>query len=86
MGLFGTWREITNTNISMKDLREYQIIEKLLKALEIIKQKKVDTLLLFRCFEIDNKYGCTHLEIYNQELYTIKLTQEEYDLLKEALK
>ena len=59
--------------------------EKKLKALEIIKEKKVDTLLLFRCFDFDNLYGYPHFEMYNQELYTQNITKEEYDLLREVL-
>ena len=55
------------------------------RALEIIKEKRVDTLLLFRCFELDNLYGYSHFETYNQELYTQNITQEQYDLLKEVL-
>lgn len=62
-----------------------EILNKSLKALEIIKKKKVDTLLLFRCFELENLYGYSHLEMYNQELYTQNITQEEYDLLREEL-
>lgn len=75
-----------------KDLERKYYIETLsidykkLKALEIIKEKEVDTLLLFRCFEFDNLYGYSHFEMYNQELYTQNITQEEYDLLKEVLK
>lgn len=61
-------------------------VAKQLKALEIIKKKKVDTLLLFRCFEFDNLYGYPHFGMYNQELYTQNITQEEYELLKEVLK
>lgn len=59
--------------------------QKKLKAFEIIKEKKVDTLLLFRCFELDNLYGHSHFELYNQELYTQNITEEEYKLLKEVL-
>ena len=58
---------IRGGNFYYKDL---DIIEKELKALEIIKEKKVDVAIFF-------EDGCArHRE---------KLTQEEYDLLKEVL-
>ena len=49
---------------------------KKLKALEIIKNKKVN------CYMF---WACDNLESYNEEV-VIKLTQEEYNLLKEILK
>lgn len=73
---FGT--EI-KTNLS----NEYRIIENSLKALEIIKKKKVDTYFLMQT---------DTLEEYNNSLHTCswfpnyELTQEEYKLLKENLK
>ena len=54
------------------------IIEKSLKALEIIKEKEV---------QIGGLYGiimCPTLEIYNSK-NTNKLTQEEFELVKEVL-
>ena len=54
-------------------------IEKSLKALEIIKKKKVNVELL---------HICISLEEYNMEILpygNMPLTQEEYDLLKEIL-
>ena len=58
---------ILNNDSCLKDIK---IIEKELKALEIIKEKKVDVAIFF-------EDGCArHRE---------KLTQEEYDLLKEVL-
>ena len=59
---------------------EFSIIEKSLKALEIIKQKEVDihNLLISKTVEQYNGYthwlGCKG-----------NLTEEEYDLLKEVL-
>jgi hypothetical protein len=59
-------------------------IEKIVRALEIIKEKRVDIGTLFICFE---KYD---LETFNMSVNgakdEISLTQEEYDLLKEVLK
>lgn len=54
---------------------EFALIEKYLKALEIIKEKNVDTYYLITC---------PSLESYNSETWN-KLTQEEYDLLREVL-
>ena len=53
---------------------DINIIEKELKSLEIIKEKKVEVLWLI------NK----SLEDYNKNHF-YELTQEEYDLLKEVL-
>ena len=77
---FGWDKEIASVEKELADAEKYK------KALEIIKEKRVDTLLLFRCFELDNLYGHSHFETYNQELYTQNITQEEYDFLKEILK
>lgn len=55
------------------------IVEKELKALEIIKDKFVNVTIFM---------GCDSLEEYNKHPLTMRkgrLTQEEYDLLKEAL-
>lgn len=52
------------------------VIEKSLKALEIIKEKAVNVFILFLS---DN------LEDYNQYVTCSNLTQEEYDLLREML-
>lgn len=58
-------------------------IAKKLKALDIIKEKRVDTTSLFICFE---KYD---LETFNMSVNGAKeekpLTQEEFNLLKEVL-
>ena len=55
---------------------ELEIIETALKALEIIKNKKVN------CYMF---WACNNLESYNEEV-VVKLTQEEYEFLKETLK
>lgn len=59
-------------------VREKQENEKKLKALEIIKGKEVNVFLLLHS---------RNLKIYNDIVEdNRKLTQEKYDLLKEALK
>ena len=69
-----------------KSLREWVLknaFPKELKALEIIKKKRVDIVgVLIYAFEEDN--GC---EFYNSYISNEenKITQEEYDLLKEML-
>ena len=56
---------------------DLDIVEKELKALEIIKNKKVNVIILM---------GCDTIEEYNKHPLTWnKLTQEEYELLKEVL-
>ena len=60
------------------------IIEKELKALEIIKEKKVNVGLLSKAFTLENG-----LVFYNENIQfangILSLIQEEYDLLKEVL-
>ena len=56
---------------------DYDTIEKSLKALEIIKEKKVNVFIFLHSGD---------LETYNDMVEdNRKLTQEEYDLLKEVL-
>ena len=80
---FGT--EI-KTNLS----NEYRIIEKSLKALEIIKNKKVNVRAFLK--SCSYKDIDTQLKVYNaqccdwQEMESKELTQKEYELLKEMLK
>ena len=70
---------------ALKEMRKYgavmipncEIIEKELKALEIIKNKKVDVLSLL-C-------GCNFDDYNRPQEEKGKLTKEEYDLLKEVL-
>ena len=65
--------------IETNSMREIKIIEKELKALEIIKRCRVD----FHIFKRYTRYG---LEQYNDEVWDDeRLTQEEYNLLKEVL-
>ena len=68
---------ILNNDSCLKDIK---IIEKELKALEIIKNKKVD---------IKDIYKYADYSQYNYAMlgvpYEFRLTIEEYDLLKEVL-
>ena len=58
----------------------FEVIEKSLKALEIIKEKAVDVYILFDLgLEEYNKYVLKRYGTYYQ------LTQEEFNLLKEVL-
>lgn len=62
-----------------ENLQEYDIIEKELKALKIIRDKFVNVTIFM---------GCDSLEEYNKHPLTMRkgiLTKEEYDLLKEVL-
>ena len=64
--------------------KECDIIEKELKALEIIKNKKVNVDALLNCYflcEYNEAMDYTYNEIANNFF----LTQEEFDLLKEVL-
>ena len=64
--------------------KEIHIVEKQLKALEIIKQKRVDVDLFYTVIEDKNQED--KLWSYNfwfEDKY--KLTKEEFDLLKEVL-
>lgn len=62
--------------------KDYELVELALKALEIIKKKRVDLEFLFEEWEEENWEFA--LENYNMN-HEIELTQEEYDLLKEVL-
>jgi hypothetical protein len=69
--------------------KECRTIEKSLKALEIIKEKNVSILDLRECISREFMGNIPNaLEYYNEE-YTLnegmKLTEEEYELLKEVL-
>ncbi len=65
------------------DTPYYQIIEKELKALEIIKEKKVEVNILEDCITCEEYNDFIKHRVWFQEEYTI--TQEEYALLKEVL-
>lgn len=70
--------------LSTQYIDDNDIIETTFKALEIIKEKKVDIGYLFEMIEIFDEQA---LKQYNQSCYgnKKKLTKEEYDLLKEVL-
>lgn len=59
----------------------FEIIEKALKALEIIKKKRVDVRYLFQCKSLRD-YNFIYKGTNQSELC---LTKEEYELLKEVL-
>ena len=59
------------------------VIEKELKALEVIKTKNVDISMLYEIVSTVDKMFAR--DRYNQETNEEILTQEEFDLLKEAL-
>lgn len=59
----------------------FEIIEKALKALEIIKNKQVDVRYLFQCKSL-RQYNFIYEGTNQSELC---LTEEEYDILKEVL-
>ena len=73
--VFKNYKEVKITNLED---------EKKLKALKIIKEKKVDVFGLICCIQL-NEY--TALETYNmkENCHNCFLTQEEFDLLKEVL-
>ena len=58
--------------------KQIPIIEKELKALEIIKEKAVSTAILIQSTNVKEYNYCKNLLAFD-------LTQEEYDLLKEVL-
>lgn len=59
-----------------------EIIEKELKALEIIKEKNVDIWILKSCLTLEQyNYSITKMDNCN----VFNLVQEEFDLLKEVL-
>ena len=62
----------------VKESEEWKVIEKSLKALEIIRDKEVN---------VNHLVISDNLDMYNYgwEEYLCILTQEEYDLLKEVL-
>ncbi len=73
--VFKNFKEVKITNLED---------ETKLKALEIIKEKRVDVDYLITCIE----QSINPLQFYNEyikEFNGIELTQEEYDLLREKL-
>ena len=69
------WTHNDGKTLTRFDKEQVDIIEKELKALEILKNKKTDINLLLN----------NGLDFYNSCFYPRKLTQEEYELLKEVL-
>ena len=66
-----------------------KVIEKELQALKIIKNKKIDVLLLFLCFKQGglNDYNKFYLKIRNlTDSPKNSLTNKEFELLKDVLK
>ena len=70
----------TRYNVEESAEKLFEIIEKELKAFEIIKEKKVDVFQLIISMKLNdlNEYNKRHAEY-------LHLTQEEYELLKEEL-
>lgn len=66
------------SKFSVQDEQRYRIIEKSLKALEIMKEKGVNTYILLLSINVEDYNRLINFEWR-------KLTQEEYDLLKEVL-
>ena len=68
-------------------IEAYNLIEKHLKALEIIKEKQVDIGLLIAC-ETEPEYlnRCCNRYWTNDKCGWKRLSQEEFDLIKEVLK
>ena len=66
------------------DESDFEAIETALKALEIIREQRVDFYKLFACFR---EGGLEKYNIYLDMLYLPEchLTQEKFDLLKEVL-
>ena len=80
--LFCAWNDKGDSYSKKITISDYcDIIEKPLKALEIIKEKKVDIQLLFDLFE-DNR---NDYRDYNESNECRWLKKKEYDLLKEVL-
>ncbi len=63
---------------------EFAIIEKSLKALEILKKKRIDIESFYTTF-IENAYNYNFYVISYGTYGKYKLTQEEFNLLKEVL-
>lgn len=61
----------------------YEIIWKSLKALEIIKEKKIIDIKWLKSSRNYKEYNSKILDVYND--ITSFLTEEEFNLLKEAL-
>lgn len=68
--------ELQNTDGYFLDKEDYNVVEKGIKALKIIKEKwvNIETIKTSKCLEDYNTTLCFH-----------DLTQDEFDLLKEVL-
>lgn len=64
------------SGLTREDKERYETIEKELKALEIIKEKRVDCKSLIECVDADE---------YNDLWFDIPIDKEEFNLLKEVL-
>lgn len=65
-------------------LNNKAIVEKELRALKIIKEKRIDIESFYTTF-IENSYNYSFYEISYGTYGKYKLTQEEFNLLKEVL-
>ena len=72
-------------NFSIQDDNRMKIVETALKALEIIKKKRVDVLELSVCANYETYLSFFKRWNFHGEYDNFILTQEEYDLLKEVL-
>lgn len=73
--------------LNYAEKQDFDIVEKSLKALEIIKDKRVDVGWFIQCYN-DYSNDKDRLMMYNQLSIDDSgrdLTQQEYDLLKEVL-
>lgn len=68
-----------------KYLKEEEIIRKGLKAMEIVKNKKVHINLIINCKNVDDYNKNLLMTHFKKDAKQMYLTQEEYDLLKEVL-
>lgn len=57
--------------------KECELAENKLKAFDIINNKGVDILLIKRCDNVDQ---------YNSQSYSIKLTTQDFEIIKGAIK
>ena len=77
VGWFGLPTETTPRQLCYKDK---ELVEKELKALEIIKDKRVN------CFDVIDSVDYKHYLVLMEEYHkSWRLTKKEYDLLKEVL-
>lgn len=75
-------KDLQATAIQVRDSGLFEIIEKELKVLEIIKEKRVDVYLLVLAIK---RCKDKALNYYNCSIPTQQLTKKEFDLLKEVI-